>query len=103
MTTKRDRLIELVQRGDGAGMEYQARLVDTFLANEAAERNERLERLTKRERELVGMLVEGKSTHSMSLGLELTVSTVNTYLKRIFSKLGVHSRVELVAFVNGAR
>jgi DNA-binding CsgD family transcriptional regulator len=31
----------------------------------------------------------------------LTVSTVNTYLKRIFSKLGVHSRVELVARMAG--
>ena len=31
----------------------------------------------------------------------LTVSTINTYMKRIFAKLGVHSRVELVARMAG--
>ena len=31
----------------------------------------------------------------------LTVATVHTYLKRVYSKLGVHSRVELVARMVG--
>jgi hypothetical protein len=37
----------------------------------------------------------------ITLRTGLTVSTVNTYLKRIFAKLGVHSRVELVARMAG--
>ncbi|MBO6935351.1 MAG: helix-turn-helix transcriptional regulator [Deltaproteobacteria bacterium] len=57
--------------------------------------------LTPRERDVVALLVSGSSTKAIASTTGLTVSTVNTYLKRIFSKLGVHSRVELVARVAG--
>jgi len=64
---------------------------------------ETLERapLTPRERDVVSLLVGGSSTREIASESGLTVSTVNTYLKRIFSKLGVHSRVELIARVAG--
>lgn len=45
--------------------------------------------------------MSGASTRDIAGRTGLTVSTVNTYLKRIFSKLGVHSRVELVARMAG--
>jgi DNA-binding CsgD family transcriptional regulator len=63
----------------------------------------RLERtpLTKREKEVVSLLVSGASTRSIAEQTKLTVATVHTYLKRIYSKLGVHSRVELVARMVG--
>jgi len=57
--------------------------------------------LTPRERDVVGLLVAGSSTRDIASRTGLTVATVNTYLKRIFSKLGVHSRVELVARMAG--
>ena len=57
--------------------------------------------LTPRERDVVSLLVAGSSTRDIASRTGLTVSTVNTYLKRIFSKLGVHSRVELVARMAG--
>lgn len=56
--------------------------------------------LTTRERDVVGRLIAGASTRDIAEETELTVSTVNTYMKRIFAKLGVHSRVELLARVN---
>jgi DNA-binding CsgD family transcriptional regulator len=59
--------------------------------------------LTPRERDVVGRLLSGASTRQISESTGLTVATVNTYLKRIFAKLGVHSRVELVARVTGTR
>ena len=43
----------------------------------------------------------GSSTRDIASETGLTISTVNTYLKRIFSKLGVHSRVELIARMAG--
>ena len=63
----------------------------------------RLERtpLTKREKEVVGLLVGGATTRGIAEQTRLTVATVHTYLKRIYSKLGVHSRVELVARMVG--
>lgn len=57
--------------------------------------------LTPRERDVVGRLVSGASTREISDATGLTISTVNTYMKRIFAKLGVHSRVELLARVTG--
>lgn len=59
--------------------------------------------LTPRERDVVGRLLSGSSTREIARSTGLTVATVNTYLKRIFAKLGVHSRVELVARVTGTR
>jgi hypothetical protein len=45
--------------------------------------------------------VAGASTRTIAEKSNLTVATVHTYLKRIYSKLGVHSRVELVARMAG--
>jgi len=53
--------------------------------------------LTKREKEVVSLLVSGASTRQIAEQTGLTVATVHTYLKRIYSKLGVHSRAELLA------
>jgi DNA-binding CsgD family transcriptional regulator len=63
----------------------------------------RLERspLTPREKQVVSMLVAGCSTKAIAGQAGLTVATVHTYLKRIYSKLGIHSRVELVARMTG--
>jgi len=47
------------------------------------------------------LLVSGGSTRQIAEQTGLTVATVHTYLKRIYSKLGVHSRVELVARMVG--
>jgi len=59
------------------------------------------EPLTNREREVVTLLISGCSTKSIADQTELTVATVHTYLKRIYAKLGVHSRVELIARMAG--
>ncbi|MFW6049786.1 MAG: helix-turn-helix transcriptional regulator [Myxococcota bacterium] len=57
--------------------------------------------LTPRERDVAALVISGVSTRDIASRTGLTVSTVNTYLKRIFAKLGVHSRVELVARMAG--
>lgn len=57
--------------------------------------------LTPRERDVVGLLLSGASTKKIASSTGLTIATVHTYLKRIYPKLGVHSRVELVARMAG--
>jgi DNA-binding CsgD family transcriptional regulator len=57
--------------------------------------------LTPREKQVVAMLVSGCSTRAIAGQVGLTVATIHTYLKRIYSKLGIHSRVELVARMTG--
>lgn len=53
-------------------------------------------KLSKREKQLVELLAEGATTEEIGGVLDLTISTVNTYFKRIFSKMGVHSRTQLL-------
>ncbi len=85
------------------GLDYADRLTDggSRRPGEAVEQTLRRAPLTPRERDVVSLLVAGSSTREIAADTGLTVSTVNTYLKRIFSKLGVHSRVELIARMAG--
>lgn len=57
--------------------------------------------LTPRERDVVALLLSGATTKKIAGSTGLTIATVHTYLKRIYPKLGVHSRVELVARMAG--
>jgi DNA-binding NarL/FixJ family response regulator len=53
-------------------------------------------RMTKRETDVVRLAVEGMSNREIARELGLTEHTVKNYLFRVFDKLGVSNRVELV-------
>ena len=54
--------------------------------------------LTKREEDVVRLLVEGLQNRDIANELRLSEHTVKNYLFHIFEKLGVSSRVELVLY-----
>jgi len=54
--------------------------------------------LSKREQEVVRCVAEGLSNRHIASRLNLTEHTVKNYLFRIFDKLGVSSRVEVVLY-----
>jgi DNA-binding NarL/FixJ family response regulator len=54
--------------------------------------------LSKREEEVVRLVAEGMSNKGVSAQLGLSEHTVRNYLFRVFDKLGVSSRVELVLY-----
>jgi DNA-binding CsgD family transcriptional regulator len=99
------RLARWGARALARGLSYSVRMnrVAPDVRKKSQELQARLERtpLTKREKEVVSLLVSGASTRAIAEQTKLTVATVHTYLKRIYSKLGVHSRVELVARMMG--
>jgi two-component system nitrate/nitrite response regulator NarL len=53
--------------------------------------------LTSRERECLGLLVEGLSTKAMAVRLGVATSTVRTHVQATLTKLGAHSRLETAA------
>lgn len=53
--------------------------------------------LTKREREVLAWLVEGRDQEEIADMLVISSKTVATHIQRILSKLGVHSRAQAVA------
>jgi|SRR5271170_68999 len=57
--------------------------------------------LSKRERDVVHGVAEGLSNREIAHRLNLTEHTVKNYLFRIFDKLGVSSRVEVVLYAFG--
>jgi len=54
--------------------------------------------LTKREREILDLLVEDETLHGIAEQLNVSHATVRNHVQHILSKLGVHSTMEAVAY-----
>jgi DNA-binding NarL/FixJ family response regulator len=58
----------------------------------------RLDALTRREREVLALLADGHTTQEVSDALSISVMTVQSHVKNVLAKLGVHSKVEAIRF-----
>ena len=54
--------------------------------------------LTAREREVLQLLAEGRSTKEIAASLSVSVKTVETHRQQIMSKLNIHSVAELIKY-----
>jgi two-component system nitrate/nitrite response regulator NarL len=54
--------------------------------------------LTKRERQVLELLVQGATTDSMAADLQISRTTIRTHIQSVLSKFDVHSRLEAVAY-----
>ncbi len=55
--------------------------------------------LTQRESQIVAEFAIGKSTQALANELFISAATVRTHLRKIFTKLNIGSRVELLSMV----
>ncbi len=74
-------------------------VLDGFLgAATAPESEDELARLTDREREVLQLVAEGKSSKEIAQILGLSVSTVESHRKHIMEKLDLHNTAAIVRF-----
>ena len=59
--------------------------------------------LTRRKEEILYLLAQGRRAADIAEALTVGVSTVRSHIKHIHSKLGVHSRKELLELVGGCK
>jgi DNA-binding NarL/FixJ family response regulator len=57
-----------------------------------------LRSLTSRERVVLKLLAEGKSLADIARQLEVSQHTIRTHMQNLYSKLGAHSRLDVVRF-----
>jgi DNA-binding NarL/FixJ family response regulator len=59
--------------------------------------------LTRRELELLRLMTLGLNTAAAAERLHVSPATIRNHVQNIFGKLGVHSRLEAVAYANKHR
>lgn len=65
---------------------------------EELEAQKAIDRLTRREKEVLRALAEGLDSKDIAERLHITVETERTHMVNILSKLGVHSRLQALVF-----
>lgn len=96
------RAIRVVFEGNALlAPEVTRRLITTLAPNQGAKappNDERIERLTSRERETLALIARGMSNDEIAAEMFLARVTVRTYVSRILSKLDARDRAQLVVF-----
>lgn len=81
---------------------FTARVTEIFLANRGSRITDPAEsmrnRLTMREREILQLLAEGKTTKEVASALGIAIKTSDTHRSNIMRKLDAHSVAELVRY-----
>lgn len=90
--------IRTVARGEVFLYPSAAKLLLQGFKGKEKGQDEPLQKLTEREREVLGYTVEGYSSTEIGKKLFISPKTVDTYRSRIMEKLGLHHRSELVRF-----
>ena len=100
-----DRFIDTVRRAADGGSALDPEVVSQMLARRRSD--DPLDELTRREREVLAMMAEGRSNHSIATELVVTERAVEKHVTSIFAKLNLpataddHRRVlAVLAYLN---
>jgi len=91
-------VLKIVARGGAYLSPNAATQVMDWVKNGKSELNPVLEGLTEREKQVLRLLTDGKTSKEIASALNLGVETVRTYRKTLMQKLGVHNVTELIKF-----
>ncbi|WP_141584363.1 response regulator transcription factor [Actinomadura sp. WMMA1423] len=86
--------VQLVERGDGVvAPEVTRKLISAFAHRSVPDKIE-VDALTPREQEVLGYLGHGFTNAEIASRLDIADTTAKTHVSRIFTKLGLRSRVQ---------
>lgn len=71
---------------------------ELFKENQQLKNQLQIEKLTKREREIIKLIAHGKTGQDIADNLHISLSTVNNHRKHILIKIGLHNIAELSHF-----
>jgi two-component system nitrate/nitrite response regulator NarL len=94
-----DMLIACLEEVARGGRWVEAAMIDRAVANRAAAiRSDGFAQFSAREREIVDLALTGARNEEIARTLGITTGTVKVHLHRIYEKLGVGSRADLVIY-----
>jgi DNA-binding NarL/FixJ family response regulator len=73
-------------------------MVEEVLKPQSEKETSKVSLLTDREREIVQLLAEGKSTKDIAYRLNLSIKTIESHRRRIMERLEIQSIAELTKF-----
>ena len=77
---------------------HLAALVELVRVSRFDRDGSKIDALTRREREVLALLADGRTTQEVAVALSISVMTVQSHVKNVLAKLGVHSKVEAIRF-----
>jgi two-component system nitrate/nitrite response regulator NarL len=83
-----------------AGRQVYDQGLSSARATVMTRRAQPLYELTPRETEVLRRIAAGQSTGQMATEMNIAASTLRTYVKNLFTKLGTHSRLQAAAMVS---
>jgi two-component system, NarL family, nitrate/nitrite response regulator NarL len=92
------KLVHALERVIDGAVVLDAPRATTSARSDVSEARRLAAHLTARERECLGLLVEGLDTPAMTLRLGVSTTTVRSHVQALLTKLGVHSRLEAATF-----
>ena len=93
--------LEKAIRTVASGETYISNLALTYLADFVRAENSQeslLDRLTRRQREVLKLVVRGRSTKQIALALNISVKTVECHRTQIIERLDIHDIASLVRY-----
>jgi DNA-binding NarL/FixJ family response regulator len=73
------------------------KLLDYFARQQKPEPNLKAYNLTKREEEILMLLMDGLSYKEIAAKCFISIDTINSHIRKVYTKLNVHSRSEIAA------
>ena len=80
------------------GPDVTRRLVEEFVARATVRPDPAIERLSPREREVLGLVARGRSNAEIAGQLFLSEATIKTHVSRLLAKLSLRDRIQAVVY-----